>query len=127
MAFEHASDPDRLYLLDEATSPWHGPDHHWGAGFAITSRGSGRWQTPYEIAWRADGAIARHRPVPGLELEVRLQATQGRHRPEHRGSTDPGDVAGRPRVGGGRGRGWARGSVGGLKKKNTPHHKKKRQ
>ncbi len=79
VAFEHASDPDRLYLLDEAADTWHGPDHGWGAGFAITSRGSGRWQTPYEIAWRADGTTARHRPVAGLELEVRRQVAGERY------------------------------------------------
>ncbi|MFI7128120.1 hypothetical protein ACIBQ1_20645 [Nonomuraea sp. NPDC050153] len=82
-AFGHASDPDRLYLLDEATDAWHGPDHHWGAGFAITSRGSGRWQRPYEIDWRADGATARHRPVRGLELEVRRQVAGERYTETH--------------------------------------------
>ncbi|MGW0845338.1 hypothetical protein ACWD26_35435 [Streptomyces sp. NPDC002787] len=78
-AFEHACDPDRLYLLDESVDTWHGPDHAWGTGFAITSRGSGRWQTPYETEWRADGATARHRPVPGLELTVRRQVTGDRY------------------------------------------------
>ncbi|MEU4486801.1 hypothetical protein AB0H94_18300 [Streptomyces purpurascens] len=79
MAFRHASDPNRLYLLDEVTDTWHGPDHAWGTGFAITSRGSGRWQTPHETDWRADGAIARHRPLPGLELEIRRQVAGDRY------------------------------------------------
>lgn len=79
VAFAHASDPDRLYLLDETVDTWHGPDHGWGAGFAITSRGSGRWQTPRETEWYADGVTARHRPVPGLELAVRRQVTEERY------------------------------------------------
>ncbi|MEE1765113.1 hypothetical protein [Streptomyces sp. SP18BB07] len=79
VSFQHTSDPDRLYLLDEVTDTWHGPDHSWGTGFAITSRGSGRWQTPREIEWRADGATARHRPVSGLELEVQRQVAGDRY------------------------------------------------
>lgn len=78
-AFRHPSDPDRLYLLDEVRDTWHGPDHAWGTGFAITSRGSGRWQTPYQIAWRTDGVTARHRPLSGLELEIRRQVTGDRY------------------------------------------------
>ncbi|RVX40284.1 hypothetical protein EDD27_2686 [Nonomuraea polychroma] len=70
VAFEHAADPDRLYLLDESIESWHGPDHSWGAGFVITSCGAGRWQAPYAVEWRSDGVIARHRPVAGLELEI---------------------------------------------------------
>ncbi|MDT0344462.1 hypothetical protein [Streptomyces litchfieldiae] len=82
-AFEHVADPDRLYLLDETVDAWHGPDHHWGAGFANTSRGSGRWQTPYVIEWRADGATASHRPVAGLELEVRRRVAGERYTEVH--------------------------------------------
>jgi hypothetical protein len=79
VAFQHASDPERLYLLDETADTWHGREHSWGSGFAITSRGPGRWQTPYETEWRAEGATARHRPLPGLELEVRRQVTGDRY------------------------------------------------
>ena len=83
-AFRHASDPGRRYLLDESTETWHGPDHYWGAGFAVTSHGTGRWQTPSEIQSRADGAIARHRPVPGLELMVRRQIAGDRYHEVYR-------------------------------------------
>ncbi|MGW0648845.1 hypothetical protein ACWD4T_08580 [Streptomyces umbrinus] len=79
VAFQHASDPDRLYLLDETTDHWHGPDHAWGTGFAITSRGPGRWQTPHETEWHSDGATVRHRPLPGLELDVRRQVAGDRY------------------------------------------------
>ncbi|MBK3568269.1 hypothetical protein [Streptomyces sp. MBT62] len=79
MAFRHASDPDRLHLLDETVDTWHGPDHGWGAGFAITSRGSGRWQTPTETEWHPDDLTARHHPLSGLELEIRRQVTGERY------------------------------------------------
>lgn len=69
-AFGHAQDPARLYLLDEEADVWHGPEHGWGAGFAITSRGAGRWQAPREIEWHTDGATAWHRPVDGVDLQV---------------------------------------------------------
>ncbi|MER7922378.1 hypothetical protein ABTY96_04475 [Streptomyces sp. NPDC096057] len=88
--FGHASDPERLYLLDEARDTWHGPDHAWGTGFAITSRGSGRWQTPYETQWRNDGVTARHAPVSGLELEVGRQV-KGDHYTETYTWTNTGD------------------------------------
>ena len=83
VGFQHAADPDRRYLLDEGTDVWHGPEHGWGAGFAITSRGSGRWQTPREIEWLADGASVLHRPVRGLELKVLRHVSEGRYREVH--------------------------------------------
>ncbi|MEQ4717439.1 hypothetical protein [Nonomuraea sp. B19D2] len=78
VSFEHAADPDRLYLLDEALDTWHGPDHSWGSGFMITPEGSGRWASPVDLDWRADGVTARHRPLPGLGLEVTRRARNGR-------------------------------------------------
>ncbi|WP_113704896.1 hypothetical protein [Nonomuraea lactucae] len=65
-------------VLDETADSRHGPEHRWGTGFAITSLGSGRWQTPQEIEWRADGATVRSLPLPGLTLEVRCQVA-GEH------------------------------------------------
>ncbi|TCO52169.1 hypothetical protein EV646_1011166 [Kribbella antiqua] len=70
ISFEHAADPGRIYLLDEAAAAWHGPDHYWGTGFVITPEGAGRWQAASDIDWRDDGVTVRHRPRPELDLTV---------------------------------------------------------
>jgi hypothetical protein len=60
LRFTHPDLPGHPFLLQEGTDVWHTPDHRWGSGFAVTSRGSGRWG--------AGGGT--HEPVPGLELTV---------------------------------------------------------
>ena len=42
--FHHPSLPDQPFLLQEGRDRWHTAEHRWGSGFAITSRGSGRWR-----------------------------------------------------------------------------------
>ncbi|MFI6900931.1 hypothetical protein ACIBKY_06710 [Nonomuraea sp. NPDC050394] len=60
LRFTHPGLPGHPFLLQEDTDRWHTPAHRWGSGFAITSRGSGRW----------NAASGTHEPVPGLTLTI---------------------------------------------------------
>lgn len=56
--FTHPDLPEHPFLLQEGADTWHTPAHRWGTGFAITSRGSGRW------------AAGGGEVLPGLTLTV---------------------------------------------------------
>ncbi|MFE0149426.1 hypothetical protein ACFWY5_19915 [Nonomuraea sp. NPDC059007] len=60
LRFTHPDLPGHPFLLQEGADRWHTPAHRWGSGFAITSRGSGRW----------NAASGTHEPVPGLTLTI---------------------------------------------------------
>ncbi len=47
--FVHPELPEHPFLLQEGSDRWHTAAHRWGAGFAITSRGSGRWRGPGRV------------------------------------------------------------------------------
>ncbi|WP_146197443.1 hypothetical protein [Promicromonospora sp. AC04] len=58
LQFTADTDPDRRYLLDPTSEPWHTYEREWGSGFVITDRGSARWHQPSELTLDEDRSTA---------------------------------------------------------------------
>ncbi|MEU6917616.1 hypothetical protein [Streptomyces olindensis] len=71
LQFVDEQDRDRRFLLEPGATVWHSVEHQWGSGHLVTDRGGARWHTPVELR-AADGVVeAVHRPLPGVDVEVR--------------------------------------------------------
>ncbi|WP_327657116.1 hypothetical protein [Streptomyces sp. NBC_00483] len=66
--------PERNYLLDPRTTPWHSIEHQWGSGHLVSDQGSARWCLPDQLQFDGAGSRSVHRLLPSLQLHVERSA-----------------------------------------------------